>query len=482
MNNDEPRNDEGLNEDQLWASLDGQTGTERASTLLDLCAMVNLRAEFEQALSLGDTAVEVATEADNEQVAAHAHMMRGVVLRNLERSEESAAAYLDAAHIYERFDSAFEIAQAYFETSWSLEMAGILDRALECADTAIASASQQTDSNIIAKSHHQRADVLQKLGDRGDEVLQELAAARQAYRDGADVASVLALDDRVAGIFADTGEHEAAVNLLRDCLAVAESLNEERAAYFSYRLARTLRMKGDFAEALKVLQAPLAFNLANDDIQPLGATYFEMAVCEWRLDHDEEAFRLIAKARAHFDMVGFDRGVIDADEQRAMWLHGMGRYPEAVQVNKLLVEVSTDWIRFMARARLADNYRFIGDLENALLNSGPEADEGDEYIGAGGWFWRECVRALTLERMERFEEAWAIARVCLGMDLSNASAFVQAKFHELRGDSTMDTDHEDVTHADWARAVAFYLVADLPGDAKRLSAEFLPSTGEDEAQ
>lgn len=475
---DEPRNEEGKTEAELWASLEGQTGSDRVSTLLELCAMTTQRDEHEHALSLADTGIEEARTADNDQLVAHGLMMRGFVLRNLERFEESTASFLDAAHIYEQYDSALEISRAYFEASWSLEMAGILDRALTSADTAIAAAQGQDDELMLARAYVQRADVLKKLGGRDDEYLQTLSAARQGFRSASDVQGVLNMDDRAASVLADQGDYVGAVNLLSDCLAVAESLTEERAAYFAYRLGHAQRLKGDFTDALATLQRPLAYNLANDSIQPLAVTYFEMGMCEWRIGHEDEAFRYLTKARAHYDMVGLDHQVQDCDEQRSIWLHGATRYAEAAAVNRLLIEQCSGWMRFMARARLADNLRWMEDYDAALEQSTPEPELEAEFVGWGGWFWRECVRAMVLEALDRQDEAWDIAARCLEMDTTNASAFAQAKFHELRGDAKLSADEEDAAHADWARAVAFYLQADLPREAKRLSAAFLPTTRE----
>jgi len=87
-------------------------------------------------------------------------------------------------------------------------------------------------------------------------------------------------------------------------------------------------------------------------------------------------------------------------------------------------------------------------------------------------------RPLEFERLDRADEAQQIARDCLDMEITAASAFVQAKFHELWGDSLMDED-EDACHDAWARAVALYLVADALHDARRLSAEFLRDAGDD---
>lgn len=311
--------------------------------------------------------------------------------------------------------------------------------------------------------------------------MQALSAARQSFRDVSDARSVMSIDDRVSDLFADDGDLKAAVNLLTDCLSVAESLDEGKAAYFAYRLGCIQRRQGLFTEALETFKRPLAYNLENDAIQPLGATYSEIAACHWRLDNNDEAFRLLAKARAHYDMVGADDDVRECDVTRASWLHGVKRYDDAAEINRFLIEVFSGPQQFFARARLADNHRCMGDLDAALELSSPEEDEDETLVGTGNWFWREYIRAMTLHGLEREEEAWDIAKHCLSMDMTSASAFVQARFHELRGDSKLENE-EDAAHADWARAVAFFLVADMPRDAKRLSAEFLPSTGEDEAQ
>lgn len=477
---DEPmRNSEGKSEDDLWASLDGQVGSARVSTLLELSDLICLGGDLERGLSLADAALETALEVDNDLLTGRAHSQRGATLFALDRFEESAAAHLDAARLFERFDSLDQVSAAYCSASWSLEMAGLLERSLQCADSAISAAQQSGDDPSMAAAQWQRADTLTKLGGRDDEVLQALSSARQAFRAAKDVQGVLRADNRVADIFADSGDFKAAVSLLSDCLAVAGSLDALQASYFAFRLGTMQRRQGLYAEAMETLQQPLAYNLEQQNLQPLASIWFEMAICQWRLGQEDEAFRTMAKARAHFDIVGSDEMLLECDEFRAIWLHGVGRYHEAMDLNRHLMEITTGERHFMARARLADNHRCHGDLAEALEFSTPTPDEDRSLVNTSDWLWRECVRATTLERMDRADEAHAIAIACLDDDISAASAFVQARLHELRGDSLLGDD-EDAAHADWARAVALYLVADLPKEAKRLSSEFLrKAEGED---
>ncbi len=481
MSTEPARNDDGKTEQELWAALEGQTGGERASTLLDLADFALGNNEFDQALSMTEAAIDAAANSESEQVLARARGLRGVALFGLERFEESAAAHLDAAALLERYDNLEDTSLAYFNASWSLEMAGILGRALECADTSIAVAEQLGEPEGLLRGYLQRADVLEKLGDRHDELLQSLSNARQAARQAQDARSVLRVDDRVASIFTEDGDHKAAVSLLTDCLAVAESIDEDQAAYFSFRLGKALRMNDDIEGAATALQRALQHNLAHEALHPLAATYFQLAMCEARRDNMDDAFRYVLKARAHFDVVGADEGLREADELRAIWLHGAERYDEAIEVNRLLVEVCTDTMRFMARARLADNYRCKDDFEAGLEWSTPEPEEPEEFVGKSGWLWREAVRAMCLERLGRSDEARAIAALCLAGDLSNASALVQATFHELRGDALAEADPA-AARTEWAHAIALYLAGGLHLDAKRLSEAFLPSTAEAQVQ
>lgn len=470
-------------ENTLWAELEGSIGTERADTLLQLSSLLSAREEFEQALALIDSAIEAAASVDNDFLLGQGHYFRGLALRRLKRFEDSAQAYLSAASAFQRIDDIPHIARSFTDASWSYELAEQYEVALQHADSAVAAADQQDEAEVTAQAHSQRADVLTLLDRPHEERLASYSVARQAWRNANQPSWVLNTDMQVAEIFVEMEDYQAAANLLRDSLAVAETLDEAQASLIAYRLGRVLRRQEKFVEAIEMQQRPLQFHLAKQSMYELASVYYELAKCEWRLDHADEALSLVAKARAHFDMVGHDGAMQDCDVSRAVWLHSVGRYNEAIAINQQLMETTTGWNRFMAITRMADNHRCKGDYDQALELTRPEAGD-DDYAGWSSWFWREAISALTLYALDRKDDAWAIADACLAMDIKAASAFTRATFCEMKGDSYyMDEEaDEDAAHDWWARAVAFYLAADMVADAKRLSSEFISGAAEDQAQ
>lgn len=473
---EQPINDDGFTEDQLWQRLEGQIGSERASTLIDLGFFAFQREDHEQALALADAAIEAANDSENEQISAQAFRSRGVVLRNLGRYTEAAAAHKDAAAILERFDSLRDLADVYMHVSWNLESAEIYDQALLFAEHAQRVATECEAASTLGMAHWQIADLLPKLN-REDEVFEHLSLCRQAWRQAENINGVLDVDDRMADRFISDGDYKAAVGLLSDCLDVASSLKDQpdRGPYFAYALARALRFDGQAERAQQVLQQPLQFNLEQQKMRRLGYTYKELAACAADLEQMDEAFSLIAKARAHFDVVGANDALLDCDQMRAVWLHGEGRFDEATEVNASM-EMRSDGLRsYWARSRRVDNLRVAGQFDDAwqLL----EADEnGAAPAESAAWFWRQAIKVRVLDALGRAGDAQNLALEVLEADTSEASNGTKAVMFEFRGNAFVGLE-EQTARADWAHAVALYLAAGMHGEATQLSARFLPGNG-----
>jgi tetratricopeptide (TPR) repeat protein len=479
LGNRAPQDDNGLTEDDLWAQLDGQVGSERATTLVELVGMHLDRSDAETALPLIDAAVDAAIDSENELMQARSRTTKGIVLFSLERYAESAQEHVAGARLFERYESAEPTCLAYFNASWSFEAAKDFEPALECIDAALATALTLDDPEMVGRCHRQRADVLRSLDRPHEEWLAEMRQARDGFRAAGEADEVINIDLRLADMHLDNGEFDEAIRLLKACRDVAPTQNSGRLAYVQFRLGRALRLARQFPEALKEHQAALAHAVDEQEFAKAAFVLEELALCHWGMGVPDEAFDLLAKSRAHHDAVGRDDMVFDADTQRATWLHIVGRYAEAMEMNEYLLDLGTPEQQFVARVRLADNHRAADQFEQAIAYSSPQGDEDPEWTGTRSWFWRECIRARALQSAARAPEAWTIAQTCLDLaDISNADAGLLARFHEMRGDALHASGDDEVARQHWMHAVALYMKFGEHREAERVSAVFLPSAPE----
>ena len=481
MSDDTPRNNDGLSEDELWASLEGVVGSERTSKLIDIVEFRMNAEDYEGALPIIDSAVESARDAEIDQVLAKALYIKCTVDKSLDNYADAIQAGLESARIFERYDSVVGLIEAYNEVSVCYELSGELTEALKYVDIAINSAKQTDNTFELGFVYKQKYDVICKLDFPFEDQLEVLSLARQAFRESGLVEYVLQSDEEAARILMDNGDYKAAQNLLQDCFNVAITRKESRAAYFAQQLGTCLRVSSCYREAIEPLTFAYDYAVKHQLTVDIAHAQIELAVCQWYMHEHEKAFETLARARANFDVCGHDGGVLDCDLFRAPWLHMSDRFAEAAALNELLVETLSGFSKFMARARLADNFRLSGKLHEALAAATPEENEED-FSSRSSWFWRESIRARVLIALNRTEEAWEIARDCNNKGLSTAGYETQGFMLELLGDlnESRGVEHAAIHH--WTQAIAMYLSANNMEAAKNLSYRLRPDEHTDQIQ
>ena len=481
MSSEAPRNSSGMTEEEVWASLEGMTGSERASALIDLVEFRNNEFDWQGAIPLAESAVEIAREAEIDQVLAKALYVRAYVNRRLERFAEGVKDALEAVHIAERYDSISLIVDCYFEVSICLEMQKQYDEALKYSEIGIKTAEETKGHHGLGFAYRQRFDVLRSMGRPTEELLEALAKARQAFREDEWVDLVLELDEEAARLLSVEGDYKASQNLLRDCFNVCLTRDESKAAHFAQRLGHVLRRAGEYESALEPLQFAFDYSVKNNITEGIASAQYEMAVCEWGRNNEQLALDLVSRARANFDVVGNDEGVLDSDVSKAAWLHGVGRFEEAEYINRNIIETTSGYKRFAAKVRYADNLRVHGRLNEALEAAKPEPAD-DEFKETNTWFWLEQVRSLILSSLHRHNEAQEIAAKCVDLEIANAYKSTRAWFYELYGDYLESKGDQDSAHHWWTQAIAQYLACNMVKDAKALSIKIMDEDEEEKVQ
>lgn len=481
MSSEAPRNSNGMTEEQIWASLEGMTGSERVSALIDIIEFRSNEFDWQGAIPLAESAVEIAREAEIDQILAKALHVRAYINRRLERYAEGAADGLEGARIAERYDSVALIIDCYFEVSICFEMQKMYDEALKYSEIGIKSAEQTDGHHGLGFAYRQRFDVLKAMGRPTEELLEALSKSRNAFREDEWVDLVLELDEEAARLLSVEGDYKASQNLLRDCFNVCLTRDESKAAHFAQRLGHVLRRAGEYEEALEPLQFAFDYSVKSNFTEGIASAQYEMAVCEWGRRNEQLALDLVTRARANFDVVGKDEGVLDCDISKAAWLHGVGRFEEAEYINLNIIETNSGYKWFAAKVRYADNLRVHGRLNEALEAAKPEPAD-DEFKETNTWFWLEQVRSLILSSLHRHDEAQEIAVRCINLEIENAYKSTRAWFYELYGDYLESKDDLDGAQHWWTQAIAQYLACNMVKDAKALSVKIIDEDEEEKVQ
>jgi tetratricopeptide (TPR) repeat protein len=257
-----------------------------------------------------------------------------------------------------------------------------------------------------------------------------------------------------------------------------------RIAYAHYRLGWTLRLVGQFEDALSHLS--IAAELFDDleELEGRARCDLEAANALTSLGQFEEADDLYRRVRAVFDALGHDSQVVLSDANRAVLLARTGKLQEAADLNTRLV----------ARAREAGITWLLGDISNHLARNLIELDQPLEALAVldaaeaqdaedrepSAAVQAAALRAKALLATGRRAMAARAAEEGLRLAADAEMVAERAELYEMRGLSRLPSRNGPRAAAaerDLAHAVALYLAAGLTEKARELSTRFLPSPG-----
>lgn len=453
--------------EQLWQALDGATGRDRLEVLNALAQGLGLRGDFSQALSLADVACVEADQLEAYPEMVEARLSRGQALYGLDEYERSSASHEEAAAIAEQhLDNALR-ARALTFAGDSLAPTDQLGRAADLFARAEAVARDGDLTFEAAQAAQFLGRVLWRADDNA-EALEALDRARVGYREVGATSDVLDTDDLRASALLDLGRSGDAVEVLRGILHVVESVPVGDVPYARRRLGFALRLAGEPAAALPLLEAAAAGYAERKVVASTGDCLREQAACHWGLDDVGAAFAALARARAHLDAAGHDEAVVRCDILKAAWLHGTGEFEAAAAVNQRLLDHPDGHTAAWARWRLVDNHFAGGSTQKAaeILDGWPSDVELPDDLA----FARVALAARVLLASGRREEAWVAAMHGLEQADDDSAPLQRAWLYDIRA----QLGRNDVS-TDRAHAIALYLAAGRMERARELSRSFLPA-------
>lgn len=474
--------------EQLWAALEDATGADHVRILISLSNGHGKRGDDQQRLSLADAALAEAQTLRDDVLAAEAWFARGRALYGAGSFAASAESHLAGVAAARAALRSSRAGYGLMLAGDSLEEGGDLGAALARyleAEQEFAEVNEEADAGRAAFF---AGRVLWRL-DRNEEAMDVLARSRAAWRRVGSAAAVVEVDTLVASVLSDLGREGEAVELLRSALFVTESLPEADVASAYLLLGTALRRAGRPQEALEYLK-PAAAKFAEDGrLDQVGRALREQAWACWDCDRTDEAFALLARARAHLDACGEDQDVANCDVRRAIWLHGVLDFDGAVALNSTLAASHDERIAYWALTRKADNLRVAGRAAScvaALEELGAFAEEHPGVgpsSGAGGPMWRSALHSRCLLEIGEDGEARNEAERALSLEQTDDSLEARAWAHDVLakvGRSAMPTPEvrDAAMEADRARAIALYLAAGRHEQARDLSRAYLPGGGQ----
>lgn len=472
---------EEVTEDELWEMLDTASGVERARILHELGGRAFSEQEFEQSVALAESAAVQAREVGDELLTARSLYGQAAGLRRLNRTQEVIDVAMEAANLLRANGEPSEIAECHAIVASAWTDLGDDVTALEHWRSAARLFESEEQLAEAGRMWMSLGEAQGRLG-RHLEALDTFDHARSLFRKCDEPGAVPWADDRAAAALIDLDRADEALERLRAALHVRRAQRDNpRIAYAHYRLGWTLRLVGQFDEALSSLSIAAEMFDDLDDLEGRARCDLEAANAMTSMGQFEDAEDLYLRVRAVFDALGHDSQVILADANRAVMLARAGQTEQAAALNRDLVGRAADlgvtWL--------------LGDIRNHLARNLLDADQPSEALEAlAGRLEEEvelpaqvqaaALKARAMLALGRRAQAARAAEEGLRLAADAELVAERAELYEARGLSRLGSRSGPRTSAanrDLAHAVALYLAAGLTDKARELSKHFLPSLG-----
>lgn len=468
---------EAMAERDLWDELPEQSGSEKADILMELHRRHAVRGDFIQAAGLAEQAAEECVSVDNLARAALCKFAQGRALAAGESLELALEAYLASAELDGKTGDQSEIAA-------DLRAAGDICARLGDFAGAVAhfrnAESLYEAENALDEAGRVALQLARLVAEQGEPVnaVAEAERARELLRRAHDIEQVCVVDDFKAGLLLELDRVDEAVDLLRDCLRIAESTKTDRDdAYARHRLAFALWEQGDAAEALHHLERARGLYVENESPVSVALCDRLAADCLRSLGEADRAEELYRSARAVFDASGFEQDALICDVELSILTHAEARYAEAAGLNSRIFEHATEaeahGMAYAAVSRWADNLLAAGDAAACIGLLDKHASDSDKDVAVGSTLWRLSIRAQAHHELGQREEALAAAEAAIALMPDDIAAYGKAACYEVRGLNALGVDQRQAER-DLGHAIALYLGAGQDEKARALSRHFMP--------
>jgi tetratricopeptide (TPR) repeat protein len=317
------------------------------------------------------------------------------------------------------------------------------------------------------------------MAGKSDEALKRCEVARGYRRAEQELDRVAEIDGYMASIHSNMGNHFEAVNLLRNCLVLAEATNSVEVKYFSYRLGNSLLDSGFYDEARTHLERARRGYEEVEDHGSVAECCFSLSLTYKGEQNRQQAIDLARTAASLWDAIGNDASYLRGLQRVAILLAADEDYAGAVDNNRRIIDfinarseedfvIQLGWaqLRIASCYQLSEIWEFSLDKLDETKLFGPDSSHP-------GNTWYYSLRALALYKLDRHEEALGVADTGLSLTGNDDVDEDTAVLYEIKARVSLEQDRPD-KERHLAHAIALLLAFGQTEKARELSDYFKP--------
>jgi tetratricopeptide (TPR) repeat protein len=469
---------ESYSSEQIWAQLNEAINEEKVDLLLELHDRSDASQDYIQAASLADQAATEAKKCMSNEVVENIYYKQGIALWRADRNLDAVEAFSKGIAIYQEPDSKVELSK----NQWGVAAAYLDNRDYEQAITwaraSSASAISMEAFRIAATSKFIEAKSLNLNGD-SEAALAVCEEARAFRRLEKELVRVAEIDAYMAEIYSELGNYSESVNLLRNCLVLAEATSAHTVRYYSYRLGNSLIDLGEFLEARSYLERSHALYSEEEDHESVADCCYSLSLTYRGDENLVSAISLARSATSLWDALGSDRAYIKGLQRIAILLFSQGDFWTSIETNQRIIDFcrnsdedylinSFGW----AILRMVDCFQALGNWEKSLEHLDATKLFGKDSTHSGNaWFY--SLKAAALYQLNLREEALGVADTGLSLTNNEEVDLYTATLYEIKARVSLEQNRPD-KERHLAHAIALLLAFNYSTKARELSEYFKP--------
>ena len=469
---------ENYSSEQIWAHLSEAVNEEKVDLLIELYDRSSRAQDWAQAASLAEQAAAEAEKCMSNLIIENAYYKQGLALWKADRNSEAVDAFKKGIASYQEPDGKSELSKNQWGVAASLFDDRNYEEAIEWARISSESAVSDEYFSMAGASKFLQAKSLYLSGD-SESALAACIDARGFRRNEQELDKVAEIDAYMAEIYADMGNFGESVNLLRNCLVLAEATSSDMVKYYSYRLGNSLIDEGELLEARAHLERAHSLYTQSEDHASVADCCYSLSLTYRGNDQLADALSLTRSATSLWDALGYDRAYLKGLQRTAILLFSQEDYIASIENNKRIMDFaaerqgdffldSYEW----ALLRMVECHQVLDDCQTSLdLLESTDLFGKDSTHTGNPWFY--SLKATALYRLDRHEEALGVADTALSLTSNDEVSRRTATLYEIKARVSLEQNRPD-KERHLAHAIALLLAFDYSETARELSEYFKP--------
>lgn len=469
---------ESYSSEQIWAQLNEAINEEKVDLLLELYTRSDANQDYIQAASLADQAATEAEKCMGNQVVEEIYYKQGIALWRADRNLDAVEAFTKGISAYQEPDSKIELSKNQWGVASAYYDNRDYEQAITWAQASAVSAISVEAFRIAASSKFIEAKSLNLKGD-SEAALAICDEARDYRRIEKELVRVAEIDAYMAEIYTELGNYSESVNLLRNCLVLAEATSAKTVKYYAYRLGNSLIDQGEFLEARAYLERSHALYSEDEDHESVADCCYSLSLTYRGDENLDSALSLARSATSLWDALGSDRAYIKGLQRIAILLFSQDDFWTSIENNQRIIDFcqNSDEEYFInsfgwAILRMVDCFQVLDNWEKSLEHLDATKLFGKDSMHSGN-AWYYSLKATALHELNRHEEALGVADTGLSLTSNDEVNIYTARLYEIKARVSLEQNRPD-KERHLAHAIALLLAFNYSAKARELSEYFKP--------